>query len=52
MGGDDERWRKVWQETALTVIWTPALRRETVGAGVDDSLGWQMRQQMEVLLGG
>ena len=42
----------MWQERVLMVIWTPALRRETVGAGVDSSPGWHMRQQMEALLGG
>ena len=52
MGGDDERQRKMWREKALTVIWTPALRRETVGVGVDSTPGWRMRQQqMEALLG-
>ena len=43
--------QKVWQEKALTVIWTPALRRETVGADVEGSSAWQMKQQMEALLG-
>jgi hypothetical protein len=52
MGRDDEGRPKVWQEKALTVIWTLALRRETVGTGVDGSPGRQMRQQMEALLGG
>ena len=52
MGGDDEGWGKVWQEKTLTAIWTPALRRGAVGAGVDGSPGWQMREQMEALLGG
>ena len=33
MEGDDKRRRKVWRKKALTLIWTPALRRETVGAG-------------------
>ena len=55
--GNDERRRKMWQEKALTVIvWTPALRRETVGACLESSPGWQMRQQqkneMEALLWG
>ena len=36
----------------VTVIWTPALRRGAVGAGVDGSRGWQMREQMKALLGG
>jgi len=39
---------------ALTVIWTPALRQETVGTGVDGSgnSGWRIRQQTEAWLGG
>ena len=51
MEGDDGGRRKVWQKKALTVIWAPALRRKTVGADVDGSSAWQMRQQMEALLG-
>jgi len=49
--GDDGGRQEVWQERALTVIWTPALRRETVGADVNGSSACQMRQQMEALLG-
>jgi len=39
VGGGDEGRRKVWQEEALTVTWTPALRRESIGASADGSPG-------------
>ena len=51
MEGDDGGRGKVWQEKASTVIWTPALGRKIVGADVDGSSAWQMKQQMEALLG-
>jgi hypothetical protein len=46
-------WQKAWQERGQGVdenMDAVIERESTVGAGVDDSSGWQMRQQMEALL--